>query len=82
MNFTKLLTTAINSAIQGGHAIMKVYGSDFEIEHKDDNSPLTLADKNCHLVIERFLSSTNIPILSEEVARFLLRKEINGNISG
>ena len=74
MNFKKLLTTAINSAIQGGHAIMKVYGSDFEVEHKDDNSPLTIADKNCHIVIERFLSSTNIPILSEEGSKIPFEK--------
>ena len=68
MNFHQLLKTAINASIEGGHAIMEVYASDFAVEHKDDKSPLTLADKNCNEVIESFLTKTNIPILSEEGA--------------
>ena len=52
MNFEELLRTAINASIKGGHAIMEVYASDFIVEHKEDNSPLTLADKNCDEVIE------------------------------
>lgn len=69
MNFHQLLKTAINASIEGGHAIMEVYASDFAVEHKDDKSPLTLADKNCNEVIESFLTKTNIPILSEEGAK-------------
>ncbi len=69
MNFNELLKTAINASIKGGHAIMKVYASEFSVEHKDDKSPLTLADKNCNEVIESFLKNTNIPILSEEGAK-------------
>jgi 3'(2'), 5'-bisphosphate nucleotidase len=45
---------------------MEVYASDFAVEHKDDKSPLTLADKNCNEIIENILINTNIPILSEE----------------
>jgi len=66
MNFNELLKTAINASIAGGHAIMEVYASDFEVEHKDDESPLTLADKVCNEVIKKFLLKTRIPILSEE----------------
>ena len=69
MNFKNLLKTAINASVKGGHAIMEVYASDFAVEHKDDKSPLTLADKNCNEIIERFLMKTNIPILSEEGAK-------------
>ena len=69
MNFNELLKIAINASIEGGHAIMKVYASDFEVEKKEDESPLTLADKNCNEVIEKFLTKTNIPILSEEGAK-------------
>ena len=77
MNFKKLLKIAINASVKGGHAIMEVYASDFAVEHKDDKSPLTLADKNCNDVIEEFLTRTNIPILSEEGAEipFSERKE-------
>ena len=69
MNFQDLLKTAINASIQAGHAIMEVYASNFEVEHKTDQSPLTLADKNSNTVIEKFLFKTNIPILSEEGAK-------------
>ena len=55
--------------LKGGHAIMEVYASDFAVEHKDDKSPLTLADKNCNEIIENILINTNIPILSEEGAK-------------
>lgn len=69
MNFNELLEIAINASIKGGDAIMKIYDSDFSVEHKSDSSPLTLADKNCHKIVEDFLKETKIPILSEEGAQ-------------
>ena len=66
MNLEILLVKAINAAVIGGQAIMKVYKSDFKVELKDDDSPLTLADKNCNEVIENYLKPTGIPFLSEE----------------
>jgi len=69
MDFNKLLKVAINASVKGGDAIMEVYASNFAVEHKDDKSPLTLADKNCNDVIEKYLLDTNIPILSEEGAK-------------
>ena len=74
MNFKNLLKTAINASVKGGHAIMEVYASDFAVEHKDDKSPLTLADKNCNEIIENILITTNIPILSEEGAKTTYEK--------
>ena len=74
MNFKNLLKIAINASIEGGHAIMEVYASDFAVEHKDDKSPLTLADKNCNEIIENILINTNIPILSEEGAKTTYEK--------
>jgi 3'(2'), 5'-bisphosphate nucleotidase len=56
-------------AIEAGKAILDVYNSDnFNIELKGDNSPLTLADKKAHDVIEKGLKThfPHIPILSEE----------------
>jgi 3'(2'), 5'-bisphosphate nucleotidase len=35
----------ITIAKEAGDAIMKIYNQDFEVEYKQDNSPLTLADK-------------------------------------
>jgi 3'(2'), 5'-bisphosphate nucleotidase len=74
MNFKNLLKIAINASIEGGHAIMEVYASDFAVEHKDDKSPLTLADKNCNEIIENILINTNTPILSEEGAKTTYEK--------
>ena len=62
----ELLITAIKAAILAGSEIMKVYATDFSVEHKGDDSPLTLADKNANDVINSFLLKTNIPIISEE----------------
>lgn len=66
MNFKNLLKIAINASLIGGKAIMDVYSSDFTIEHKDDKSPLTLADKKCNKIIVNYLKNTHIPIISEE----------------
>ncbi len=50
--------------------ILTVYNSaaDIEIEHKADDSPLTLADRRAHELIERELLAfaPDIPVLSEE----------------
>jgi len=65
----ELLTPAIAAAREAGNAVMEVYASDFAVEHKDDKSPLTLADKRSHEIIVKRLSNITgktIPILSEE----------------
>lgn len=61
-----LLQIAIKAAINAGLKTLEFYNADFEIEYKDDLSPLTSADKASHNIITSELSSTNIPILSEE----------------
>ena len=64
---SKLTETAIKAALHAGKEILDVYyHSDFDIEFKADNSPLTIADKRAHEVIAEHLKTTNIPILSEE----------------
>ena len=40
--------------------------SDFQIEKKADNSPLTIADRKAHEAIARLLADTPFPLLSEE----------------
>lgn len=62
-----LLNQAIIAAIFAGEEINDVYNSsDFEVETKQDNSPLTKADKMAHNKIMDVLSKTGIPVLSEE----------------
>ena len=62
----ELLSIAIFASIEAGKEIMKIYSSNFNIELKDDNSPLTLADKKSNDTILNRLSNSAIPILSEE----------------
>ncbi|WP_232771621.1 3'(2'),5'-bisphosphate nucleotidase CysQ [Tenacibaculum sp. Bg11-29] len=60
------LMVAIKASIYAGHEILKVYNEKFNYELKDDLSPLTAADKNANDVINKYLETTNIPIISEE----------------
>lgn len=63
----KELKIAIKAAIAGGEEIMKIYNSeDFQVEIKDDSSPLTIADTNANNRIMQFLIPTGIKIISEE----------------
>lgn len=67
INLPSLLKLAIHAAEQASKEILSVYNSpDFQVEQKGDSSPLTLADKKSHAVIEALLQGTNLPILSEE----------------
>ena len=61
-----ILKTIITASIKAGEEILKVYNTNFEVEYKEDESPLTLADKNANDVIMSFLIDTGIPVLSEE----------------
>jgi 3'(2'), 5'-bisphosphate nucleotidase len=58
----------VTIAKEAGNAIMKIYKQDFEVEYKQDSSPLTLADKKANDIIEDGLNKLliNFPILSEE----------------
>ena len=64
------LYTAVRASIEAGTAIMKIYSdpeSDFEIERKADNSPLTIADRTANRIICDMLEAdTPYPVLSEE----------------
>ena len=63
----KKLDIAIKAAIAAGNVIMEVYNSeDFQIENKEDDSPLTKADLKANTVINSYLKKTDIPIISEE----------------
>lgn len=66
MKHAEYLITAIDAAVKAGKAILDVYESDFAVETKDDKSPLTLADKNSHEIIQADLVGFGIPFVSEE----------------
>lgn len=55
-------------AAAAGNAVMRVYDSEFVVEFKDDQSPLTEADRAAHELIVAALTELEpaLPILSEE----------------
>jgi len=62
------LDVVIDATIRAGEKIVEVYESNFEVEKKDDNSPITKADLESNSIIKEALLQTRIPILSEEDA--------------
>jgi len=63
-----LIDPVVALAIDAGQEILEVYASDFEVQRKDDNSPLTQADLAAHHCIVAGLESLTpgMPIISEE----------------
>ncbi len=55
---------------EAGNAILDIYNTDFDVEKKADQSPLTAADLASHKIIVEALKklTPDIPILSEESA--------------
>ena len=68
---------AIEAAIEAGKFIMEIYDKDFQIDFKNDNSPLTEADTKANTLIMEYLNQTEIPIISEENKQipYQIRKE-------
>jgi len=61
-----LAELALRATIKASSAIMETYQKSFDVEIKDDGSPITDADKKANDLIFEFLSRTDIPIISEE----------------
>ncbi len=74
----ELLPAVVDLSLAAGAAIMKVYDTDFAVEHKDDRSPLTQADLAAHeVLVEGLERLAPYPVLSEESAAipFARRRE-------
>ena len=58
----------LKTAARAGDAILEVYEKDFDVETKDDQSPLTEADRRSNRVILEALQEhyPDIPVISEE----------------
>ena len=63
-----LLQAALEAALEAGKRILAIYGTDFDVEFKEDCSPLTAADRAAHAVIADLLAPCGIALLSEEGA--------------
>lgn len=68
MDLNQLLDKAITATLLAGQKIREVYYSSlyFDIQLKDDLTPVTIADQLAHLEILNELDSTGLNILSEE----------------
>ncbi|VAV85055.1 3'(2'),5'-bisphosphate nucleotidase, partial [hydrothermal vent metagenome] len=66
LQINKQLQIAIEASLKAGEAIMQVYDTAFNVEYKDDKSPLTEADTKANDIINTFLKPSGIPIISEE----------------
>ncbi len=68
MNPTDMIENLVTLSQTAGSAILSVYETDFDVEHKDDESPLTKADLASHREIAAGLEALtpDIPIISEE----------------
>ena len=58
----------VNLAFEAGEKIMQIYGEDFDVNYKEDNSPLTRADTESNEIICQKLQADypQIAIVSEE----------------
>ena len=68
-NTKDLLCLAVGAAVEAGRHIMAVYDapeSQWEVERKADDSPLTRADREAHTAIAARLAGSGLPLLSEE----------------
>ena len=63
-----LSSELVNTAYKAGLVIMDIYKKDFNIDIKNDNSPVTIADQKAEELILSDLSNKfpNIPVISEE----------------
>ena len=68
MNLADLVEPIVALSQQAGDAILEVYATDFDVQAKDDDSPLTQADMASHRVIDKGLKdlTPDIPVISEE----------------
>ena len=60
------INLAIDSVINAGKSVMKIYEQPFEAKIKLDNSPVTEADIASNKIIHKIISASDYPILSEE----------------
>jgi 3'(2'), 5'-bisphosphate nucleotidase len=66
----RLLPQVVELARRAGDVILSVYGQQFEVTSKADQSPLTLADMRSHEIIVQGLAALtpDVPVLSEEAS--------------
>jgi len=75
----ELLEAVKDIAKTAGQRIMEIYVTNFDVEHKDDKTPLTLADMASHeTIVTQLMNLTPTwPVLSEESATIPFQERIH-----
>ncbi len=70
INYRKLADTLYETTLEAGRKIMDIFAQDFDVEFKDDKSPVTEADQAAEKIILRDLAeiAPHIPVIAEEQA--------------
>ncbi len=77
--FDEELRIALEAVRDVGLRVMEIYETDYDIETKNDNSPLTKADRLSHEMLVSRLSSFTYNIISEEADDVLGKDKSDGN---
>jgi len=82
VNYKQFLLPTLKITKRAGNAILKIYNTDFAIEQKEDNSPITIADKKSQEIIIKGLKkiTPELPILSEESKKAPYNERTNWKI--
>lgn len=72
----KFLFEGVQTVLEAGEEILRVYAQDFEVMIKKDQSPVTEADLKAHRIIEPVLQKTGFPVLSEEGNHFSKKERL------
>ncbi|MFK8039143.1 MAG: 3'(2'),5'-bisphosphate nucleotidase CysQ [Crocinitomicaceae bacterium] len=75
-DYIKYLIKAVEEA---SIAILEIYNSEFEVEIKEDQSPVTAADKAASKIILKHLEPLGIPIISEEEEKMSFQERTKHN---
>lgn len=77
--YQTFLHQSIIAAVLAGDEILKIYDTNFDVELKEDQTPVTNADKKSSDKIIESLAQFNIPVLSEEgeIPDYEIRKTWN-----
>lgn len=75
-----MINSIIKIAVKAGEEIIKIYNGDYTVSYKDDQSPLTDADKASNrIIVDALKDISNYPLISEEEKEvpFETRKNYN-----
>ena len=73
------LVKILDIAVRAGEKILEIYEKEFDVDYKGDGSPLTVADRNAHQLIQNALQvlDPTIPVMSEESGHEAFAERLN-----